>query len=155
MRQQSRKDSPILVKDLRSLRVLLLQPESSEGKDLWEHLNRIGCNVRSHWPPPAEIPEDTDVVFLFVRPLVEGDVSFKWDADDPPAVLIAIVDYENPTVVEKMLRLRAQAVIGLPLRSFGVLANVLLSINNHKRECRFKARVLRLEGKLRAHRDID
>lgn len=133
----------------------MLQPDSSEGKELWEHLSRIGCQVQSFWPPPEEIPPNTDVVFLFMRSLVEGDVNFNWDADDPPAVLIAIVDYENPAIVEKMLRLKAQAVIGLPLRPFGILANVLLSVNNHKREHKLRVRTQRLNAKLRAYRDID
>lgn len=155
MSNRNIKEASILVKDLRSLRVLLLQPDTSEGRDLWEHLSRIGCRVQSFWPPPDEIPFNTDVVFLFVRSLVESDIQFEWDADDPSAVLIAIVDYENPTIIEKMLRLKAQAVIGLPLRSFGVLANIMLSVNNHKREQRIRGKAKRLESKLRAHRDID
>lgn len=151
----NKQSGSILIKDLRSLRVLLLQPKSSEGEELRQHLNRIGCQVQTDWPPPAEIPSDTDVVFVFVRPIVEGDIVLNWNADDPPAVLIAIVDYENPIIVEKMLRLRAQAVIGLPLRTFGILANVLLSVNNHKREERLRMRVERMSAKLKAHRDID
>ncbi|GAA4120922.1 ANTAR domain-containing response regulator [Aminobacter aganoensis] len=149
------RSAPILIKDLRHLRVLLLQPKSSEGEELWQHLNRIGCQVQTNWPPPAEIPANTDVVFVFVRPIVEGDIVLNWNADDPPAVLIAIVDYENPIIVEKVLRLRAQAVIGLPLRTFGILANLLLSVNNHRREQRLRLRVERMDAKLKAHRDID
>ncbi|AWC20726.1 Aliphatic amidase regulator [Aminobacter sp. MSH1] len=149
------RSAPILIKDLRNLRVLLLQPKSSEGEELWQHLNRIGCQVQTNWPPPAEIPANTDVVFVFVRPIVEGDIVLNWNADDPPAVLIAIVDYENPIIVEKVLRLRAQAVIGLPLRTFGILANLLLSVNNHRREQRLRLRVERMDAKLKAHRDID
>ncbi|WP_395447408.1 ANTAR domain-containing response regulator [Aminobacter sp. UC22_36] len=147
--------APIQIKDIRSLRVLLLQPKSSEGEELWQHLNRIGCQVQTNWPPPAEIPANIDVVFAFIRPLVEGGITWNWNADDPPAVLIAIVDYENPIIVEKVLRLRAQAVIGLPLRTFGILANILLSVNNHRREERLRIRVERLSAKLKAHRDID
>lgn len=149
------KSAPILIKDLRSLRVLLLQPKSSEGEELWQHLNRIGCQVQTCWPPPEEIPANTDVVFVFVRPIVEGHITLHWDADNPPAVLIAIVDYENPLIVEKVLRLRAQAVIGLPLRTFGILANVLLSVNNHRREERLRKQVERATEKLKAQRDID
>src|SRR5690606_5118667 len=67
----------------------------------------------------------------------------------------AIVDYENPLIVEKVLRLRAQAVIGLPLRTFGILANVLLSVNNHRREERLRKQVERATEKLKAQRDID
>ncbi|MFU0506302.1 ANTAR domain-containing response regulator [Pseudaminobacter sp. NGMCC 1.201702] len=144
-----------MIKDLRTLRVLLLQPKSSEGEELWQHLIRIGCQVQTSWPPPSVIPHNIDVVFAFLRPIIEGDIVWNWNADDPPAVLIAIVDYENPIIVEKVLRLRAQAVIGLPLRTFGILANILLSVNNHRREERLRARVERLTAKLKAHRDID
>lgn len=133
----------------------MLHPKSQEGEDLWRHLNRIGCSVKTSWPPPKEIPPDADVVFLAVRPIVEREIDFDWNADDPPAVLIAVVDYENPVIVETVLRLKAQAVIGLPLRPFGILANVLLSLTNHKREQRLKTHVKRLSSKLKAKRDID
>jgi len=146
---------PIVVKDLRQLRVLLLQPENRENEELSQHLNRIGCLVRRSWPPPPDIQDNVDVVLISAGPLVEDNIELNWDADDPVAVLIAVVDYENPIVVEKMLRLRAQAVIGLPLQSFGVLATLLLSVNNHRREARLRLRNARLTEKLRAQRDID
>ncbi len=146
---------PVVVKDLRKLRVLLLQPESCEGEELWQHLNRIGCLVRRNWPPPEQIPQDIDVVFVAARPLVEDNIALNWNADDPHAVLIAIVDYENPIVVEKMLRFRAQAAIGLPLQPLGILSSVMLSVNNHRREARLRLRINRLTAKLRAQRNID
>lgn len=111
--------------------------------------------MQVQWPPPVEWPKDTDVVFVFLRPIVEDDIVLNWNADDPPAVLIAVVDYENPIIVDRLLRLQAQAVIGLPLRTFGILANVLLSVNNHKREKRLRTRLERMNTKLKAHRDID
>jgi len=92
---------------------------------------------------------------LNLRPIVEDDIVLNWNAEDPPAVLIAVVDYENPIIVDKLLRLQAQAVVGLPLRTFGILANVLLSVNNHKREKRLRTRLERMNTKLKAHRDID
>ncbi len=144
-----------LIKNLRTLRILLLHPKSDEGEELLRHLNRIGCQVQTSWPPPNEVPPDIDVVFLAVRPIVEGEIDFDWNADEPPAVLIAVVDYENPVVVEKVLRLKAQAVVGLPLRPFGVLANLLLSLTNHKREQRLRGHVKRMAAKLKANRDID
>lgn len=146
---------PIRLKDIRKFRVLLLQPESSEGQELHQHLNRIGCCVQMMWPPPPVIPQGIDVVLVFLRPIVEGHIALHWDADCPPAVLIAIVDYENPLVVEKALRLRAQAVIGLPLRTLGILANVLLSVNNHRREQRLRRHTERMSAKLKSIRDID
>ncbi len=149
------RSAPIQIKDLRTLRILVLQPKRIDGDELCRHLERIGCQVKVNWPPPVELPEDTDVVFVFLRPIVEDDIELNWNADDPPAVLIAVVDYENPIIVDRLLRLQAQAVIGLPLRTFGILANVLLSVNNHKREKRLRTRLERMNTKLKAHRDID
>jgi AmiR/NasT family two-component response regulator len=144
-----------IIRDLRSLRVLLLHPRDQEAESLLQHLNRIGCRAQTLWPPPREIPRDIDMVFLAVRPVVEDKIEFDWNSDDPPAVLIAIVDYENPVIVEKLLSLKAQAAIGLPLRPFGILANMLISLTNHRREGRLRHRAARLEAKLRARRDID
>lgn len=144
-----------LIRNLRSLRVLLVHPKDREAEDLLEHLNRIGCQVQTQWPPPREVPSNIDVVFLALRQVVEDNIEFHWDADEPPAVLIAIVDYENPIIVERVLQMKAQAVIGLPLRPFGVLANVLLSVTNHKREKKLLAYNERLRSKLKAKNDID
>ena len=143
-----------LIRNVRKLRVLLLHPGDREGEDLLEHLNRIGCQVSTSWPPPSSVSEGTDVVLIAVRAIVEGNVQFDWDAEKPPAPLIAVVDYENPLIVERVLRLGAQAVIGLPLQPLGILANLLLSATNFKRTRRLQARVDRLNSKLKANRDI-
>jgi len=143
-----------LIRNVRKLRILLLHPGDREGEDLLEHLNRIGCQVSISWPPPAAIPTGTDVVLVAVRAIVEGGVEFVWDAEKPCAPLIAIVDYENPLIVERVLRLGAQAVIGLPLQPLGILANLLLSATNFERNKKLQQRVERLTSKLKANRDI-
>ena len=147
--------SPMIINDLRSLTVLIVYPKSTEGEELWEHLTRIGCQIQTCWPPPKEIPKNIDVVFLFVRPIVEGEYTFNWNTEKPPAVLIGIVDYENPSMLEKILSLQAQAVIGLPLKPFGILANIMLSVTNHRREIKISDRLARVNSKMKAYRDID
>jgi len=147
--------SPMIINDLRSLTVLIVYPKSTEGEELWEHLTRIGCQIQTCWPPPKEIPKNIDVVFLFVRPIVEGEYTFNWNTENPPAVLIGIVDYENPSMLEKILSLQAQAVIGLPLKPFGILANIMLSVTNHRREIKISDRLARVNSKMKAYRDID
>ena len=145
----------MIINDLRSLRGLIVYPKSTEGEELWEHLTRIGCEIQTCWPPPKEIPKNIDVVFLFVRPIVEGDYLFNWNTENPTAVLIGIVDYENPSMLEKVLSLQAQAVIGLPLKPFGILANIMLSVTNYRRESKLNARLTRVNSKTKAYRDID
>ena len=147
--------APMIINDLRSLTVLIVYPKSTEGEELWEHLTRIGCQIQTCWPPPKEIPKNIDVVFLFVRPIVEGEYTFNWNTENPPAVLIGIVDYENPSMLEKILSLQAQAVIGLPLKPFGILANIMLSVTNHRREIKISDRLARVNSKMKAYRDID
>lgn len=143
-----------LIRNVRKLRVLLLHPGGREGEDLLEHLNRIGCQLTISWPPQNSLPAGTDVVLIAVRSIVEDGIAFEWDAENPPAPLIAIVDYENPLIVERVLRLGAQAVIGLPLQPLGILANLLLSTTNYKQTRNLQQRVERLSAKLKANRDI-
>jgi|GEM_PF-102000 len=143
-----------LIRNVRKLRILLLHPGGPEGKDLLEHLNRIGCQVSISWPPPDAVPAGTDVVLIAVREIVEGNVPFHWDADKPVASLIAIVDYENPLIVERVLRLGAQAVIGLPLQPLGILANLLLSATNFDQTRKLRLRIDRLASRLKANRDV-
>jgi len=154
-KKRNNSKAPMIINDLRSLTVLIVYPKSTEGEELWEHLTRIGCQIQTCWPPPKEIPKNIDVVFLFVRPIVEGEYTFNWNTENPPAVLIGIVDYENPSMLEKILSLQAQAVIGLPLKPFGILANIMLSVTNHRREIKISDRLARVNSKMKAYRDID
>ena len=155
LQQQGPRTISALIRNMRNLRILLLHPRDSDGEELLNHLNRIGCQVTTQWPPQSDAVRGVDVVLLAVRAIVESDAEFHWDAENPPAALMAIVDYENPLIVERVLRLQAQAVIGLPLRPFGILANLLLSTTNYKRERKLAARIDRLNAKLAAYRDID
>ena len=147
--------SPMIINDLKSLTVLIVFPKSTEGEELWEHLTRIGCQIQTCWPPPKEIPDNIDIVFLFVRPIVEGEYTFNWNTQKPSVILIGIVDYEEPTMLEKILSLQVQAVIGLPLKPFGILANIMLSVTNHMREVKISDRLERVNLKMKSHREID
>lgn len=149
------RERPVLVKDLRSLRVLLVQPDNSDGTALRSHLMRIGCHVEESWPPPAEYPENIDIVFVMVDRVIESELSFAWQADNPPAVLIAVIDYENPLSIDRLLRMRADTVIGLPIRPFGILTNLLVTVNNHRREQQLRSRCALLQARVESCRTIE
>ena len=88
-----------LIEDLRGARVLVVHPRDAEGDALIDQLKRIGCNVRGMWPPPAELPADVDTVFHLVE---TGDTpAFMAQASDNGPTVVAIVDYENPTVLRR------------------------------------------------------
>lgn len=116
--------SPAL-KDLRGLRVAVLHPNDSDGQQLTQQLQRIGCQVQAYWPPPADLPEGIDTIFLAVRPDTI-DCEMDWTGGDHCPTIIAVVTYENPTIVDAVIRLGARAVLPSPVKSFGLLSTLVI-----------------------------
>lgn len=147
--------TPEQLKDLRSLRVVVCHPDDGDGQQLTQQLRRIGCHVQAFWPPLPVLPERTDVVFLAVRPDII-DLSYPWfgGSDENPTV-IAVVNYENPTIVEMVLRIGARATLPSPVRSFGLLSALVVARHVHTelRQCRKHLR--KLEGKVLGVRRIE
>jgi AmiR/NasT family two-component response regulator len=107
-----------LLKDLRTLRIAVFHPDDADGRQLIQQLQRIGCQVQAFWPA---LPAGIDVVFLAVRP-ESMDAEFQWLRGEEVPTIIAMVTYENPTIVEAVLRIGVQAVLPSPIRSFGLLS---------------------------------
>ena len=59
-----------LLRQLRSMNVVVFHPEDQDGQEVIGQLHRIGCRVQAFWPPLEKLPADVDVVFLAVRPEV-------------------------------------------------------------------------------------
>lgn len=131
--------APPALRDLRTLRVGVFHPDDSDGRQLTQQLQRIGCQVQAHWPPLPALPDGLDVVFLAVRP-DSIDYGYEWAQGECCPTLIAIVTYENPTIVEAVLHLGAKAVLPSPVRSFGLLSALVV------------ARQIDVDGKAQAKR---
>ena len=135
------------------LRVAVLHPDDADGRQLTQQLQRIGCQVQAFWPPVPTLPEGTDVVFLAVQPEITR-LEFEWAKADNPPTCIAVVTYENPTIVETVLRLGARAVLPAPVRSFGLLSALVIARTvNSEIQCQAR-RVRQLEAKLVGARRI-
>lgn len=145
--------TPQQLKELRTLTVAVVHPDDSDGRQLTQQLQRIGCKVQAFWPPVQSIGKETDVVFLAVRPEVLN-LNMDWaHADDAPTV-IAVVNYENPTIVELVLGLEAKAVLPSPVRSFGLLSTLVLARESHKVNRALTRRLKKVEAKLLGVRHI-
>ena len=142
-----------LMEDLRGARVLVVHPRDAEGDALIDQLKRIGCNVRGLWPPPAEIPRDVDTVFHLVEASETPD--FTASATDDGPTFVAIIDYENPTVLKRLLDSNAHGVVNKPIRSFGILSSLVLARSAHGYARRLQGKVQKLEETLKARRDVD
>ena len=139
--------TPDLLRNLRNSRVMVFHPKDSDGEMLVQQLQRIGCQVITMWPPLSELPDTVDVVFCAVRP-DHAAVKCDWMGGEPSVPVIAIIDYENPTVVDAALRMGAQAVLVSPVRSAGILSSLAMAKHAHAELRELRRRALRLEQKL-------
>lgn len=145
--------TPQQLKELRTLTVAVVHPDDSDGRQLTQQLQRIGCKVQAFWPPVQSIGKEMDVVFLAVQPEILN-LNMDWaHADDAPTV-IAVVNYENPTIVELVLGLEAKAVLPSPVRSFGLLSTLVLARESHKVSRALTRRLKKVEAKLLGVRHI-
>lgn len=135
--------------DLRGARILVIHPRDREGETLIDQLKRFGCDVQGLWPAPAHLPTQYDTVFL----LLEPDQSIAVPDERP--TLVAIVDYENPTVLKKALDISAEGVVNKPLRAFGILSALVLARAQHGYVGRLNTKVRKLEETLKARREVD
>lgn len=141
------------MRDLRTLRVGVYHPDDADGRQLTQQLQRIGCQAQAFWPPPPALPDGLDVVFIAVRPDVI-DLAYEWARGEIVPTVIAVVTYENPTIVEAVLRLGAKAVLASPVRSFGLLSALVLA---RQIDDSFKAgerKLRKLESKLLGARHV-
>jgi AmiR/NasT family two-component response regulator len=152
-KQPSSHTSSQVLKDLRSLHVCVFHPRTKDGELLTQQLQRIGCQAHCFWPPLDAPPPGSDLVFIGLYPDTIGH-GFAWcDADDMPPV-VAVVNYENPTIIEAVLRVGAKAVVAAPVRSFGVLSALVLARQIDGDLKRLKKRVSRLEERVVGARKV-
>ncbi|WP_254067755.1 ANTAR domain-containing response regulator [Burkholderia sp. L27(2015)] len=150
---QTLRVTPALLKDLRMLRVAVFHPDDADGTQLVQQLQRIGCQVQAFWPPLPQLPEGVELVFLAVRPDIVA-LDFAWVSGENSPALIAVVAYENPTIVEAVLRIGAKAILPAPVRSFGLLSALVLARALNAQIGTQSKRIAKLELKLAGQRNV-
>lgn len=131
----------------------MFHPRDQDGQGLIRQLERIGCQVQAFWPPLPTLPESVDVVFMALSPdMLDADFSWFRLEDGPP--VIAVIAYENPTIIEAVLRVGAVATVTSPVRSLGLLPVLVLARELHGTIRKQKKRILQLEAKLQGVRQI-
>ena len=142
-----------LLRDLRSLTVVVLHPDDADGQELIAQLRRIGCQVKAFWPPRDRLDAEADLVFCAVRPEIASREPAWTRRDDAPPV-IAVVDYENPTTVESVLRMNVYGVVAAPVKSFGLLTTMVVALGQVERSRERDRYVARLEQRLASQRKV-
>jgi AmiR/NasT family two-component response regulator len=145
--------TPRQLKELRSLKIAVIHPDDADGMKLTQQLQRIGCHVQAFWPPVKDLPAGIDIAFIAVRPDTIG-LRFEWTQREDAPTVIAVVTYENPTIVDAVLALGAQAVLPSPVRSFGLLTTLVLAREAHKENRSLRGRLRKVEAKLLGARHL-
>lgn len=145
----------LTLRNLRSLNILVLHPDDADGRELLAQLERIGCRVKALWPPHDRMEEEMpDLIFLAVRPeVIELEWTWLKRASHPP--IIAVLIYENPTIIDAMLRINVSGVIASPVKSSGLLSSIVLARHLHSIEAERTKYVAKLEQRLLAQRKLD
>jgi AmiR/NasT family two-component response regulator len=69
--------------------------------------------------------------------------------------MIAIIDFENPTILKELLDTNAHGVLVRPIRPGGVLSTLVLALSHRSYEARLLGKVAKLEETLKARREIE
>lgn len=138
--------TPAILRDLRSLKVVVIHPQDQDGEELLAQLQRIGCDVQVCWPRLDRLPCDTGLVVMAMRPETLS-VDYPWLGTSTSPPVIPVVTYENPITIEAVLRLNAFATIPSPVRSFGLLTAIAVALTQFKASRARERYIERLEQK--------
>ena len=139
--------------DFRQLRVLVIHPRDGDGDVLLRHLQRLGCGIDTAWPPPDELPPQTDIVLYLIDQQTRAP--FHWLANHPPVATVAIVGQGGPTILQAVADCMPQAVVTKPIDPVGLLTNLMMARNNFRYERRLLSKIAKLEETLRSVRKVE
>jgi AmiR/NasT family two-component response regulator len=143
-----------ILRDLRGLRVLVVHPPDTEGVDLVGHLRRIGCQVDASWPIPDAIGP-ADVVVLAIDHESQAPIQrLMRGFDGIPPTMVAVVGYEDPSILQLVLEVRAHAVIERPVRPFGLLTQLIVARSLWLERQQAERRIQKVERKLAGLQNI-
>lgn len=142
------------LRTLRSLNILVFHPDDADGRELLAQLQRIGCRANAHWPPSDRLEETPDLVFLAVRPEVI-DTEWAWLKRPLHPPIIAVLTYENPTIIDAMLKMKVSGVIASPVKSSGLLSSIVLARHLYSTDLERARYTAKLEQRLLSQRKLD
>jgi len=144
------------LREIRSVRVLVLHPKDRDCDALVAQIRRIGCLVSAVWPPQTDIPADTGIAFMLFRDDALTQAVLKVLAERGPSLtLIGIVEAESPFVIEAVARAGTSAVITKPVRSLGLLTTMVIAHGLADQARTQDERIGKLESRLASVRQIE
>lgn len=138
-----------VIDSLRDLNVAILYRRDSTGDELTQQVHRIGCPVEQHWPAPEALPDKTDLLIAEVNDECQADLRRLLERPRAvPPTFVAIVGYENPSVLNAAQSIGADAVLTKPLRAAGVLSAMVMARHFWGERRRFGRELDKLRARL-------
>ncbi|PGH56351.1 ANTAR domain-containing protein [Azospirillum palustre] len=137
-----------LLRDIRSFRVVVIHPQDAEAEELLRQLHRIGCQARSEWPPPKDRPSGVDLIFLDMTQLLSGQGRLAWSSADDGPPIVAVLDYESPTVLKALVDYGVRGFVSKPIRAFGLLTTMFMAHRAAEGERGMRKRLQKVEQRL-------
>lgn len=116
-----------LIQEIRNLHVMVALPREQSADELIQQVNRIGCQVEHRWPLPDTLLEKFDLVFLDVTDQNAERLNRFINSSKSSQTIVAVLGYENPSVLELILEIKAHSVLNKPVRASGVMTSMLLA----------------------------
>lgn len=135
------------INSLRDLSVAVMHPRDKTAEELLRQIHRIGCGFEAIWPIPATLPQHIDVLFIDVNETSPAEIKplLNKAKEELPAI-VALIEYENPSVLDGLFEIGAHAVITKPVRAAGVMSAILMARRFWSERRRFEKDL----GKLRS-----
>ncbi|TDK41446.1 ANTAR domain-containing protein [Antarcticimicrobium luteum] len=100
------------------------------------------------WPLPKTLPDKFDLVFLDVTDQSAQRLTSFLNSNEKEPTIIAIIGYENPSVLDVIFEIGAHAVLTKPVRAAGVLSSMLMARRYQQEQQRFKKELKKVREKL-------
>jgi AmiR/NasT family two-component response regulator len=139
--------------DLRGLQIWVALPRDRDGEALIHHLQRLGAQPRHVWPPPDRVDPQVDLLFCLVDRDTRALAAALIEAAD--LTIIGVTDPANPHTLQLLSSLNPHGVLVRPIDPGAVLSCVAVARSNVSFQRRLRAKIAKLEERLRTVRKVD
>jgi len=136
------------IQELRDLHALVVHPRDRSADELLQQVHRIGCSFETIWPVPKSLPDKFELVFIDVTDQTAANLKSFINSSSQPPTVIAILGYENPSVLDMIFDIGAHAVLPKPFRAAGVLSSILMARRFWAEQMRYEKDLAKLRERL-------
>jgi AmiR/NasT family two-component response regulator len=134
---------------VRDLSVVVMHPRGKTADDLLRQIHRIGCAFEAVWPIPDNLPHGVDVLFINLDESTPSLVkALLSKAKAAPPAIVAIVEYENPSVLAGLFEIGAHSVITKPVRAADIMSAILMARRYWSESQKSEKDILKLKARL-------